>query len=245
MASVYQAHLRSLFGPHVRFVDAPLGASEAPLTVPIYDGRPGGLLAYHTVYYEFLAVDGERRGEVIGAHDLRQGNCYSVIVSQQSGLYRYHLQDLVRVESHLEGIPRLSYQGRYVEHRKVQEHQWLDAVRRASAQVPVVAFCAMPQGPDSWCVWIEFSPACVEADRVKACHDLATWMCEVCSSDKEDGATAAITVIEVDQDGFHVAWQAGLHAGRRAPQVKDLITCATPLSTGAVRQTLRCRLTMG
>jgi hypothetical protein len=245
MASVYQAHLRSLFGPHVRFVDAPLGASEAPLTVPIYDGLPGGLLAYHTVYYEFLAVDGARRGEVLGAHELREGDCYSVIVSQQSGLHRYHLQDLVRVESHLDGIPRLSYQGRYVAGRNVQEHQWLDAVRHATASVPAVAFCAMPQGQGSWCVWIEFAPACHEADRIKACHELAAYMCKACGQSEDARPSAEITVIEVDPDGFHVAWQASLHAGRRAPQVKDLVTCTTPLQTGDVRQTVRCRLTAG
>lgn len=242
MASVYQGHLRTLFGPHVRFADAPLGASEAPLTVPIYDGLPGGLLAYHTVYYEFLAVDGARRGEVLGAHELRDGECYSVIVSQQSGLHRYHLQDLVRVESHHHGIPRLSYQGRYVEGRRLQEHHWLAAVRHATAGLNVVAFCAMPQGPDDWCVWIEFDPACPDADRISACHTLAEWVCHADGKGGGAGTRPLVTVIEVDRDGFHEAWRASLAAGRRAPQVKDLITCTQPLQTGSVRQTVRCRL---
>ena len=246
MASVYQPRLQALFGAGVRCVDAPLGASEAPLTVPWYDGRPGGLLAYHTVYYEFLAVDGARRGEVLGAHELREGDCHSVIVSQQSGLYRYHLQDLVRVEGHLGGIPRLSYQGRYAPGREVQEHHWLDAARQLAGRAPVTAFSAMPEGAGDWRVWIEFDMGCTEEDRRRVCHELATRM--ACLG--EDGRAGlkprrAVTVVEVGMDGFHFAWQASLQAGRRAPQVKDLVTIATPLHTGPASQVQRCRVGPG
>lgn len=58
-------------------------------------------------FTEFVPTDGS--GKAVSAPDTEAGKDYSLLVSTYSGLYRYHLNDIVHIESVKHGIPVFSY----------------------------------------------------------------------------------------------------------------------------------------
>lgn len=69
----------------------------------------GGMLAYHSHFFEFLPEGGDRP---LLAHELEAGQVYEVILTTGGGLYRYQLHDLVEVVGHWGQIPRLRFVGK-------------------------------------------------------------------------------------------------------------------------------------
>jgi hypothetical protein len=73
----------------------------------MYDAS-ASVLAISSGFYEFIdSSDG-----IHIAHDLEEGETYSVMMSNHSGLYRYELGDQVRVVGHLAETPLLEFIGR-------------------------------------------------------------------------------------------------------------------------------------
>jgi hypothetical protein len=99
--------------------------------------RPGsGLPTWDTHFFEFVERDRWDRGEpeFLTLDRLRKGVDYYVIVSTPSGLYRYFINDLVRVSARLHRMPLLKFlqKGKGVTSitgEKLYEAQVLAAVR--------------------------------------------------------------------------------------------------------------------
>ena len=81
-------------------------ATEAIITFPWRSA--GQALAVTSHFFEFL--DGSDRVHL--AHELKQGQSYSVIVTTQGGLYRYRLRDLVYVTGRVGNCPTLDFLGK-------------------------------------------------------------------------------------------------------------------------------------
>jgi GH3 auxin-responsive promoter len=103
-AEIAVACLKRLF-PGISVQRKGLLSTEAVVTIP-FAGQQ--VLAVASHFFEFL--DGE--GRIHLAHDLQQGEEYEVIVTTGSGLYRYRLQDRVRVTGFLQNVPSLRFLGR-------------------------------------------------------------------------------------------------------------------------------------
>lgn len=236
VASTYLESVAQLFGSGIRLVSAPLGASEAPITLPLFDGLPGGGLAYQSVFFEFLDVQA-RRSAVYTADEIEVGGEYSVIVSQQSGLYRYHLRDIVRVEGIVNGLPRLSYRGRYAPERSsVQESDILDAVEQAvhetAASGIIHNFSSLISGGEIQ-YYLEFlpgTPVGLEMDLAKAiARGLQHRLNETEMRDRS-GVIEHIKMFKLAPGSFHQYWKTRIQSGARPPQVKD---CAVLRHEGA------------
>lgn len=78
--------------------DPGLIASEGRMTIPVEDGTPAGILDIRHHYFEFIPENQEDRDdpEVVEAADLVEGERYFLLLTTASGLYRYHIHDLVR-----------------------------------------------------------------------------------------------------------------------------------------------------
>jgi hypothetical protein len=94
----YLQHFPRYFG------DAPvrdigLLASEGRMTLPFADGTPSGVLDVTTHYFEFIpeAEGDAEKPTVLAAHELEEGQRYFILPTTASGLYRYHIYDVVRV----------------------------------------------------------------------------------------------------------------------------------------------------
>lgn len=81
-------------------------STEAVISVPDKHDLP--TLCVDSNFYEFIADD----GAIYLADELIAGHEYRVIVTTNSGLYRYHTGDRVRCTGESEGIPTLSFIGR-------------------------------------------------------------------------------------------------------------------------------------
>lgn len=50
--------------------------------------------------------------KTMGLHELELGRCYEVLLTNWAGLYRYRLEDVVKVEGFLHSLPQVSFQYR-------------------------------------------------------------------------------------------------------------------------------------
>jgi hypothetical protein len=106
----YLRHFPRYFG------DAPvrdigLLASEGRMTLPFSDGTPSGVLDVTSHYFEFIpeAEGDAERPTVLAAHELEEGKRYFILPTTASGLYRYHIYDVVRVTGFHHGTPLIEF----------------------------------------------------------------------------------------------------------------------------------------
>jgi hypothetical protein len=98
--------LNRLF-PHAWIQGKGLLATEGVVSVPLANA-PHPVLALRSAFYEF--TDGEGRTHL--SFELEEGREYGVIITTHSGLYRYNLQDRIRVHGKFEGLPMLEFVSR-------------------------------------------------------------------------------------------------------------------------------------
>jgi hypothetical protein len=96
--------LRRAF-PGVRVQAKGLLATEAFVSIPLGEAQP---VAVRSHFFEFL--DDRRRPRLV--HELDGGAEYSVVVTTGGGLYRYRLQDRVRVAGFVRRTPTLEFIGK-------------------------------------------------------------------------------------------------------------------------------------
>ncbi len=91
--------------------DVGLIASEGRMTIPLADATPAGVLDVTSHYYEFIpeAEGDSPNPTVLGAHELKQGAAYYILLTTAYGLYRYHIHDLVRVAGLHNNTPLLEF----------------------------------------------------------------------------------------------------------------------------------------
>lgn len=107
------AYLRSFpdyFGAAVPR-DIGLIASEARMTVTKNDNTPSGILEITSNFYEFVPVDeiDSPQPTVLEAQELVEGGDYYILLTTNSGLYRYNIFDVVRCVGWHERTPMLAF----------------------------------------------------------------------------------------------------------------------------------------
>lgn len=83
-------------------------ASEGRFTVTDADGTPAGIPALEGCYFEFLPEDGPE-ARVLGIEELENGGVYRLVITTAGGLWRYDIQDVVRVEGFHGRAPLLAF----------------------------------------------------------------------------------------------------------------------------------------
>ena len=103
--------LRPWFGDEMPFRDIGYLASEAQMTLPVQDKGSAGILALNTNFYEFIREgEMERRDtHVLTAEQLEEGENYYVLLTTPTGLYRYDINDVVRVAGFYRRTPMLEF----------------------------------------------------------------------------------------------------------------------------------------
>lgn len=86
-------------------------------------------------YFEFVECDDWENGrkECLGLHELEEGKLYYIFATTSSGLYRYDINDIVRVSGYINATPTLDFvqKGRGVTSitgEKLTEHQVLESI---------------------------------------------------------------------------------------------------------------------
>lgn len=97
--SYYLDELRAAFGIDQIF-ELPISASEGVFAIG------GGALAINIHFLEFLPEDG---GAALRADQLELGREYRIVVTNGGGLYRYDMEDIVRVTSFVHATPAIAF----------------------------------------------------------------------------------------------------------------------------------------
>lgn len=86
-------------------------ASEGCFTVPFRDNTPAGLLALDNAFYEFIPEGSRQQGaaQPLMSHQLETDKTYRMLVTNASGLYRYDMCDIVKVDELRGQSPVLSF----------------------------------------------------------------------------------------------------------------------------------------
>jgi hypothetical protein len=100
--------------PQARVRGKGLIATEGFVSLP-WEAHGGSALAVRSHFLEFLAVDSDHEPDAAHpqfAHELEQGQHYSVVLTTGGGFYRYHLGDIVEVIGRDQQCPLVRFVGR-------------------------------------------------------------------------------------------------------------------------------------
>jgi hypothetical protein len=124
-------------------------SSEARCSVPLSDEGSGGVLAVESNVYEFVRVDEmednperQQAWNFLGVDDVQEGQEYYIFFSTTGGLYRYDINDIVRVVGryHLAPIIEFRRKGRGMTNitgEKISATQVIEALKAASRSLGV------------------------------------------------------------------------------------------------------------
>ena len=103
--------LKPWFGDEMPFRDIGYRASEAQMTLPVQDEGSAGILALDTNFYEFVPEAAMEREDarVLTAGQMEEGESYYVLLTTPTGLYRYDINDVVRVAGFYRQTPMLEF----------------------------------------------------------------------------------------------------------------------------------------
>ncbi len=98
-------------GVDVPMRDLGLIATEGRFTIPMQNDTPCGVLNPFGPYYEFLTTD---KKAIMPLRELTEGGEYNLVITGLHGLYKYDMEDIVRVEGWYHEAPILSFRRRDV-----------------------------------------------------------------------------------------------------------------------------------
>jgi hypothetical protein len=167
----YLPKLREWFGP-LPTRDVGLLASEGRVSIPLADNTPAGVLDVEAACFEFICTrDADSPNPAtLAPRELEPGSDYVVVLTNDAGLVRYRLDDVVRVHGFVGQAPIIEFlhrSGRVasVAGEKLTENQLVAAIQAACRELHVETpeFLAAPQWADTPFYRINTSIACVEA----------------------------------------------------------------------------------
>lgn len=107
----FSHHLSDWIGSDTALRDVGYMASEGTFSIPQDNGDPGGLLSLHSTFFEFVPVPefGRPDATALLAHEVEEGGEYQIILTTTGGLYRYAINDIVRVVGRHGNAPLIQF----------------------------------------------------------------------------------------------------------------------------------------
>ncbi len=113
---LYLKRLRELFG-NIPIFDIGLLASEGRFSIPLEEGTAAGVAEITSNFLEFIPA-GERDAAdppVLRSHELETGEEYFLVFSNNTGLFRYNIDDRIRVTGFYGETPLFEFCARGVQ----------------------------------------------------------------------------------------------------------------------------------
>jgi hypothetical protein len=232
---LYTRQLRRWFGD-LPARDRGYMASEGIGSIPLVDAGAAGALAVTTHFYEFIPA--ERRDQthppVLTAQDLQSNREYYVLFTTSAGLYRYDINDIVRVVDYFHDVPMIEFVRKgggmtSLTGEKLSEPQVTAAMSRALDELRlhdvVRHFTAVPRfdTPPRYAFYVESSEP-LNADRGRALSrtlDAELKAQNVEYRSKRESLRLDSPLIRVVASGTYIAYrQRRVAAGAPETQVK-------------------------
>ena len=111
--STYYNKLRQRYaGDGVRLFYVGLNASEGIFSVPMDVDCPDSVLIPDSVFYEFIPIDSDDPADIVTLDGVEVGKTYEIVITNQSGFYRYRIRDAVKVTGMYNQTPMIQFQYR-------------------------------------------------------------------------------------------------------------------------------------
>ncbi|MDP3730033.1 MAG: GH3 auxin-responsive promoter family protein [Candidatus Omnitrophota bacterium] len=165
---LYLKALAKYFPEKIRMRDFGYVSTEARVSVPISDDGPSGVLTAGSNFYEFIPEEDIEKPapRYLTVDRLKKGGRYYIIFTTPGGLYRYNIDDIIRVAGFRKAAPVIEFiqKGKNVSSatgEKLYEAQIIDAISKAkeTTGIDVEFFCACLewQIPPSYSFLVEFT----------------------------------------------------------------------------------------
>jgi len=229
-AGMYVPELRACY-PGVPLRDAIFSATEGWCNVPLRDDRPGGPLAIHSHFYEFIPEESYEADDrpVLTLDQLEPGKRYFILLTTGGGCYRYDLKDVMQVDDRWGAVPtvRFVYKGKHCSNlsgEKMTEGHVNEAIGRLRAARPdltVVFFVAVPRqqsGDMGYDLYLE-----AEGDRAGVAEALDRDLQDInweYGSHRGCGDLTALRVVPLAPGAWQRIRQSQTEAGANEAQMK-------------------------
>ena len=233
--------LEQWFSPSTPIRDPGYLASEAHCSLPINDRGADGLLALQNNFYEFIPVEERDKTDprVLTCDELRPGESYYILLTTAGGLYRYDINDVVRVTGHYRNTPIIEFlrKGRDMANlsgEKVHVSQLIQAVQLAQneAGVDLRHFRVVPDAVRCrYEFMVELEHACPSSERLSiflARLDAVLAQANVEYSQKRRSSRLGGPCLHVMKHGwFERTLQRKIQSGARDAQLKPSLLSDT------------------
>ena len=165
---LYLKEVVKYFPDDINVRDFGFVATEARCSIPVSDNGPSGILTIASNFYEFMPEEDREKDDPIylTADRLEKGKRYYIIITTMSGLYRYDIDDIIRVTGIHNGTPVIEFvqKGKNVSSatgEKLYESQVISAIDKAKelTGIAVDFFCCCLewQIPPMYSFLVEFA----------------------------------------------------------------------------------------
>ncbi len=133
--STYYNKLRQRYaGDGVRLFYVGLNASEGIFSVPMDVDCPDSVLIPDSVFYEFIPIDSDDPAGIVTLDGVEVGKTYEIVITNQSGFYRYRIRDAVKVTGMYNRTPMIQFQYRIDQTISVLGEKTTELVLRGVAE---------------------------------------------------------------------------------------------------------------
>ncbi|MCP4137508.1 MAG: GH3 auxin-responsive promoter family protein, partial [bacterium] len=145
-AGTFLSEIKPYFNPETEIRELGYLASEMRGSLPISPGSSEGILTINENFFEFVEIEEWNSNEKAGstrfkmAHEVETGKEYYIFITNNSGLYRYNMNDIVRVTGKYLSTPLITFlqKGKGVTNitgEKLYENQFTSAVEKAKKKL--------------------------------------------------------------------------------------------------------------
>ena len=230
------------FGNQVPARDLGYMASEAQMSLPVSDSGSAGILAVDGNFYEFIPESeiASAHAIALGCDELESGGVYYPILTTAAGLYRYDINDVIRVTGFHGKTPLVEFlrKGRDVTNitgEKLHVNHVIQAMEQAQRATGAVvrhfrAFADMENSRYAFMVECDGAKANdATLSHLLAELDACLFEINVEYADKRKSARLQAPVLCVMKHGWYERKAAvALHAGARDVQFKAQLLSVIP-----------------
>lgn len=167
-AGLYLKELAKYFPEDIKIRDFGYVSTEARCSIPISDNGPSGVLTAGSNFYEFIPEEDIEKTDprYLTVDKLQIRGRYYIIFTTPGGLYRYNIDDIIKVVGFQKAAPVIEFiqKGKNISSaagEKLYEAQIVDAIHKAKevTGVDVEFFCACLEWhmPPSYSFLVEFT----------------------------------------------------------------------------------------
>ena len=181
-SGLYLQHTKGLFPEHTKVREFSYLATEARAGIILQNDQIASILAGHLLFFEFIKKDeiDEKNPKIYLASELEDGEYYYMLVTTPSGLYRYDMNDILRVEGFYNEFPKLRFiqKGAGVTSltgEKLHESQLISAVQDVEEKTKMETKFYIGFGDievSAYRVFIEFKKDPSKEDALEFCNAL-------------------------------------------------------------------------